>query len=1535
MSLFSVPTDNLFTDLGKTPTEPTIQPLDVEQVNTSARIAALANVDTKSPSLLNDLNDLNKGYSDLISQVGDTQLRQEAAANQQLGELHALTKLNSASPGFDPTLTPHIAEASSQVIAEGVQRRQEYVLEQKAVENIQNLAAQGDVTQAKLLLNNMEHGDTNQVMVDRQTKKLILQRELQKAQINKDDQPWYLDMLNTVIDLTGNIGSSAAQGGNVDVAKSMKHWYDGLLSGQRVANEGDTLWNMPAADFAVYVRDHLIPNVKEHSTILGFENKSTELQTLTKLNNFKPVQVGPGWEVNRAAVENTSNAVDNLGWVIGTPIAKAVNIPGLLIRNGARKGAAEALAKAATEMATEGVEVAAARNGITDTDIAAEVLPGAVNDIGTSSTVGLSNEAVSVLERTRKLIDELPNLTQPGRFSNQAEFQTAVDSITSKIAEDYDRPIKDLEVVTKQLSDKSNVYGVDFKLGRTSGAGFANAGQAQKYARSLGYQEAKIVADESGQFFVSLTRDMPETAFWTNTLNVKATNYLARLTLNARMLGDEMLANIAQVSGNNKAKLLKSLYGDQLKPFTKMSKAQHEAVGQVLALGENRGQWFSDDELGTLYRRAYNREVTAEELDAYRSAVNINDIDHSLRNDELYKKRLIDGHETVTFNTGLKNADRINAKIVRGVPESFEGNAFNISESTSYGRNTQPDIQRLKDEGYYFIRTEDPVELADGSKVNAFFAKPHDLNIEPLRRDQLAYRAGGHRIYKGKYFAKQAVVEDIKGVTTYQNPKTHIVGQTHAEVDFWANKMEAARIAYNNKADATVLDEILEGRAGFPTGEEFINNMESGNYSKNTPFRAMYDREELPEYVMNSSADDFRIKDDYGTEQNLRTYGRLYYSSKGETLKDWRGLVAPTLDPYETINRALTNVANLTSFSDYKMTAVERWVKSFGNIIDEGSIPKDSSSMYKILNAKLVSGGGQSVSRLREGAEAQRDIIKRVLGWKTEADLRAEEYQRSLISWIEGSDPEGFRHNVVSGAIDWASNKDPVQKIRGMAFDMKLGLFNVGQFPKQISTMWAAFTLSPQHGFNGMMSLLPLRSYLLQSSGEEVLDHWLSKGVTKFAGFKDAEDFKGFMNSAKNSGFFDIGGNHQLINTHGPNAAISDTGNAIDKARQSARFFFNEAEIWNRSVAYRIAWNETREKLPQLALSSEEFNRTVAGAAEKYAFSMSDQSAAWWQKGVMSIPTQFWAYNARMMEAMLGGEFTRAQRVRLLMGQTLMYGSAGMPVTAFVADQIKSHKPPNGATLDTFWGALDRGMLDEIVYHISGSDLAIGKTQGTGNWLPDTIKDVFGLSQYGEKSLAEFAGGATGSVVGSTVMDSLAAFGAFATAMTGGDGFDLTKDRLLKVASNVSTVNNAMKAYMLYKYGTLKTAKGTTVGSDLPSVDAFGVALGFSPGEYDHVDYMMAYMKNQSQQVADAAKVINNYKTDYVNQPDNRQEIMAEINAFTKMLDPVVLTKALRRSHGSTAKSLYESLAKQMEKERTQRAMIKNTEEGFTGASSN
>lgn len=1546
-------------------------------------VAALSTIPvTSTPEETYSIYSQNSAaLTNLLKQEGDDNLRHQAALQQSVTEATALAQVHQqAALAGDTATTQAAGVALKSSMAQTIAQRQQYALENKAIENIQDLAAQGNDVQANIQRLNIYRPSAEAANLEITTKRLILQRAIENAQVDKDHQGWFgdaLDFVSSAVPLHQSYSQSHVA---ADIGTGLHTWYDWLASGTTLRNESANLYSLPTADFADYVQNHLVQNAYSMSGIFGWHNQTERLNMLTQMRDTQPA-----WQING------TDAIDNIGLLPIGKIGKLVSIPGLLARQGARSEMSDLVGQAATELIANGEGDATAKTGLSQVEIEQNLLPTAlrpttvIEPTGRSALLGgtshipfepvkppevnigpyetnipeleqptkqqtisfkppvdafepgplppaangpvtkvtVAADASEAAERGRQLLEGITDINQSERFATDAEKQAALANYTNQLRTTYGKALKDVSVPGRvpMAGGGSYVTSLDLMLGKDTGHGFATETQAAGYLDSIG-EAGQTVQDESGHWFGKVTKMMPETGLYSTPIAPRSTNVVSRFLLGARQIGDDLLNSQANTGLNQNARLQKQVVKRYQPLIDRLTGNEKLSLDHVLTAGQNHGVFFTDDGLNQLYDRAFKRLPTPNEQAAYHAARDLNDISYALRNDDMYKFNALKGYESVYLDTGMGVLDNDNAIVNRGGFTKTGERVFDVSDGVHYheGNPVTEEVQeRWKNRGAFHVTLQEPYRLGDGTTVREMIVNPKDIEVSPLNRTQLGYAPGLNRLYKsGMYFAKQtaADVQADTGKAFLKNPTTFIAG-TKAQVDFWASKMEEARMAVKNGADAGQLDEIFQGQAGLPSGEDFLNRVSTNEIHPDYPIGTYYDRDMPTEYTAQAR---LNLPDQPADLDWMRTNGRTYYSTRGERLSGWDGQPAPVLDPWDTLNRGLQSVASLSSLSDYKMSAVERFVTTFRAELNTDLLPRGASD-YQIFRDATVRGDRPNA--LVQKIEAQRDIIKRTLNWRSQWDLQADDLTRRLSDWIEGSEPGTVRHEVGNSVNDWFRTKNPVMALKGAAFDMKLGLFNIAQLPLQIATAVAATTIDPVNGLKGWAMYPFLRTYITGAGTDNLLDLMVKNGTHTLGGFTDAAEFKAFMKQSRGSGFLNVAGAHTFSYDYGLHFGSS----VLQRGREAGRFFFNEPEIVNRVTAQRIAWADSVKKFGT-DFNSIEFKNNFAQKSEDFAFNMSKGSEAYWQKGIFSVPTQFMAYNARMMEAMLGKQFTTAQKLRLIAGQTFLYGSAGFPVAGVISDLVKRNTAGTdfNTKIDSLYGFADRGLLDEMIYHVTGADVQAGEKAGTGNSMTDIVKDLFGWSSYGEKSFAEVAGGAAFSTLVDTG-GTLASVIKYSAAESGAQDNPLTKDAILHLAQNVSTISNVTKAMMIWKYGTMVSNKGTTIAADVPSQDAMFQIFGMAPGEGLYVSSLMEYTQDNKKAVEDAAKTIQNYRTRFVNEPDNRVDITNEINAFTRMLPEQVRIQALRKAGKVTSPGLYQGIQQQVAKSRRLEATIQEVQD--------
>jgi hypothetical protein len=1046
----------------------------------------------------------------------------------------------------------------------------------------------------------------------------------------------------------------------------------------------------------------------------------------------------------------------------------------------------------------------------------------------------------------------------------------------------------------------------------------------------------KIVRDVSGGYFVKARFNISEEGFRTTALDTPENGMFSFARSDARRV-DSSAQRKAVAAGANADKLQKAIT-DRLRESVKGINGEDRGrLDEIIRMGQNKSQWANDSQFRALFERLSGGEPPSDRvLGAYKEYQLANDLEYVIRNDEMYKTYAASGHETVTFDLG-KTGLKINGtgKVTIGGTKPTE-RVFNSTDGIHYNsRNplTAEEFKRLSDEGYVLVTTKEPVGFPDGTKLRQVMMKREELTRAPLSREQLAYKAGGHRMYTGKYFIKQTMrgVQPDTGSSYLLNPNVYRTGNNPNRLRAWADIFNRALDdVANGITDPQHFDDnvFANGKGlSFPKGEEFLREVEAGRINVKDHVEVVGDRELPAAY---NEADDRVLRlvdeDESSTGGYFRTTGRLYTSSRGEALTDEFGQLAETVDPWETANTALANISRMSSLSNYKLNVMDRFRNTYGAHLDVRNVERLTDS--ELIKAKPKNG---TSLELKRQINAEQAAVSRILNFETEFEKTANQQASNVARWILGDADGGFREKA-HDAFYWLNKNNPVNYIRGLAFDAKLGLFNVGQLFLQSSTMLASTALSPRHGLKGMGGALPMFAYVNAKGAENVLDVLAKNGSWRVAGFGTEQEFKEYARFAYKSGFMDVSNTHLSINDFRPNRVFG-ASSVIEGIREKGRVFFYSAEILNRSVSTRIAWEELKEQGVQLG--SAEFREKFIGLADDYSMNMTHESSAAFQKGLWSIPTQFWGYNVRSMDAMFGKRFTPAQRSRLILSQFALYGAGGVPLIDAFGEYAKTQGgvPIETGTLASY---LDRGVMDNAFAALTGADIRIGEKLGTGQFLTDTLKktgaaeiinnisnpiigDIFTINSFDEQSIAETAGGATFSIATSAIgtgKDVIASVYDYARAESGNDqGFPILKENILKMADNISTVSNVHKALLVNQYGIYRSNGGSIQASGLPSQDAFFVALGMRPQEVDNMAVMQQFTKNREDVVKEAAKVVRNWRQEAFTIPDKYEENQKKVNFYVSLLPPAIRKQVLNQTNVDSA-SLYEYIQKKYDQEK-------------------
>lgn len=1497
-------------------------------INRNAAIFALGDIEplaTESGDMLNILRERLSLYEERIKSVGDSQIREEKALDRRIDKVRGMVQLSRDAALRDDIETSEGASIlAEQAAFEDIEVTAKFAAEEAAAKKLEEIALK-DPNQARILKEALEAGSVVESQVDNITKDLMLQSAIDAT--GAKDRTLLRTSVDVVVDMLNFADAGVSSISLLEDPSFFTKAKNLVFSGKRTEEQAFKFHQMSSKE-AAEALPLIMKRAEEASTIFGLRDRGEEAKLLKILRDTPS--------------EFSKNFFDILEIGSVVPVAKVGSVTKSLVSSGARKTAIDVTATISREGSIVPLDQAAKQVGMTAEEVVENRLPKALKH-DRDPSVSIAFEAEERLAQNRLMFEELLDLNTSTRITNEEKI-LAEAKIFEEGSSLKGHSAKDVEIQSEKLADGSTVDKVVSTYGRVDGGGFASKKSAERLlARHALAGEA--VKDSSGQWFAKAELPVKEGDFYVAPLKTDlgffggAFNPLSKYLKGSSQQGDRFTDGLAQGAG----RLADRIHGVTLKLYdanlSKIGKKDSESLRAILIKNTDDKAWMSPEEFNRAWKTKTGKEPHPTIQKGYQDYQKLQDIDYVLRNDLVYKKHALNGLETVNIKMlGQKG----NAKVKREIPDSFPERTYNLSDSVHYNSSNLADdatIARLKNEGYIHVTLDQGVKLDDGTIVSSFVGKAKEFEVSPLARMQIGYQAGPHRIGTDKFFAKSAsrFTQPDTGKVVLNSPKTYRTFTTESQAKAWTAVMNEARLVSD---DLIALEKVFDGRPEFPTPQQFQAEIKKGKIDPKEEFEALFDQTLPSAYNPEFNiARAFKGDVDDPIESLNRSQGKMYYSSRGDRLdgaKDVYGAgQTPVLDPILALHKSLASSSRQAAFSDYQISQANRFMKTFQKYVDPNSVGATPSPYGFVRNAELRPDVLKNKPEIAQEFDVQKRINGRIINAPTLADQQITIANRNIEKILtKAAAGKGDKAEALSVKVsDWQANTNPFNALRGLAFDLKLGLFNPAQFPLQVSTSIQAALLSKTSASSLGGKALELPKVAFQNYSAGVLMRYAyeygpksaavleNKTLLKSLGFSNKKEAEEMFTAFREGGWLDVGNSHILVNDSPTAAVKTGASRGVEKARNNARFFFYEAEKWNRSVAFSVAWREAKLAGKKMSRNDGDTMNFVNRKTNDYSFQMTAESRSAYQKGAASIPTQFFSYPLRMNEMILGKTLSNSQKARLVVGQSALYGSSGTLLVAG-ADYLKNKTgtiPEAGTPL---W-MVDRGFIDSLIHFTAGADVSVGQRIGTGNFLPDVVNQLMDNSPYGDVGPLDVLGGAP-LQIGGDVMKDFTDVVKYSYATEGKLGDPLTKKAVLDLMKNVSSFSNASKASVAWRYGMLYSNSGTFITEDVTKPEAVFLALGIQPNVMNDIGTAMNHLSQDKELIDDTAKLINKLKTEWVNNPSKRDEINAQINSFKHISKDDVWDKAKTIAERyPNNDSLNESVSKRLREKHSKERMQK------------
>ncbi len=849
------------------------------------------------------------------------------------------------------------------------------------------------------------------------------------------------------------------------------------------------------------------------------------------------------------------------------------------------------------------------------------------------------------------------------------------------------------------------------------------------------------------------------------------------------------------------------------------------------------GYFFkSIDEINLFYNNNFGRAPMDAEVQAYFAYKQITEYDRILRDLALVTGQWRRGVEEHTFSLPGMGTANVQGPTFKGTREfrlpSGEGTILlahekletvDVRKLSQLGGMAKKIREGLSEGKYNLVRVDNPqneMRTFQGfggiheSKSRIQYVLTSNLDTKPISFNQLPRRGGGHWDVDHPFYIKQAKMflenfgnpdSPVKrwwyhGDTTIMPISIRKKGEevaTHLDEirKFLANDQADSAEFYARKHLPDIPWEDIDGwfkpkkidgetRPAYLSLHEPIKVVEKNkqivDQSKELEYRyggekSFTDGTKQGNPAMQSQIEFTGLRDgrELHTVNNVGTsYNPLYKYTAAEMV-----------NPIETMNRALTRIVQSTYMEDYKMFAVENWLKQAKQYLNPTDKDLYSTPLHWFNKPEWKNGVDEGIKRNLMNTNWQ---IRQLLGVSNPIDNMLRNTMQTLVDNIYGKFGEKATKLVPNFMINGVA--EPVSFIKQVTYHMSLGLFSIPQLFVQAQTYALIAALAPKSVASGTYMAMLHQWSRLNPGMVETLDRYATKlripglhGV-KPGVFTEARKF------GLETGFFSIQGEHAfLADAMAGNKIIK---NGFDQVLDWGLLPFKGAERQVRLGAWYTAFTEFRVANPLGRITDKEVGKILNRADDLYA-NMSKASSSSLHSGVLGVTSQFLSYQLRLGELFLGSRTTAADKLRMfgvfsaLYGVPMATGLTALPLGDMLRQKAMEHDYVVGENWYTT--AINEGLPSLIAGLATGNYYNIGERYGAGGM--EFLRDFM----RSDKSMFQILGGAAWSKV-TGIFEAADPFWFFMMSAIRQDGpFTLKAEHFVQPLREVSSFNNGMR----------------------------------------------------------------------------------------------------------------------------------------------
>jgi hypothetical protein len=843
---------------------------------------------------------------------------------------------------------------------------------------------------------------------------------------------------------------------------------------------------------------------------------------------------------------------------------------------------------------------------------------------------------------------------------------------------------------------------------------------------------------------------------------------------------------------------VKSKLTDELRVAVKdLNKVSKGNIERVLFLGNKEGKVYSYQEL--VNSGIGGIKLTDNEYASYAKTRKVLDDLWILKNDEVRTKleargaKLVSIHNQKGFSTVFQEPE---VALGRYRSDNDFKKVYDPISKSVLREVPSEKVSSMYNNGFVLTKLENTGEFWKLNRSDFKWAFVKKEAVQELPSSVLNYKTGYvPRIYDKAYFFVKSVdrVVDDGG-------KSHKVMKTQRYFD--------------NETDANTFSQrLIQEKNLSPSDVSVVFNRE--------PIASP----ELQDDVMN-------------------VFGGLFASPrKDEALRfGLDGQEAMLVDPFQAVQQYMFHLGNRIPVSSYKLGIQEKWLQSATDFLGHRPLGGFDEAIAEVKNAK------------GHDPRAQKFLSKSHEQISTLSSMPTREEQALQGKFVSiGKSIEEFSPKLKGAAsfMYGLGQRNPVAATKAATHHMLLGAYSVAQFPVQALGATIAFSINPVYAAKGSSKWLAF-SYLDNIKDPILREKQIKALSSKVEGLSDLQESYALW---RRSGY-----KESALLTNGDYASLANglpyDGNLVKRLFDKGTFFFKAGELANMRISFATSlerWKDLNpgKKLDDVAL------KEIYARSEQFRLNMGQGNRARFQKGAMSVPLQFQQINTKFYEAITAGSaFSKEERLRLIMGQGLLFGAIGVPfmqqATAYMTDVMDvdtSDVSPEQLNL------AKRGLMGWMVNNVLDIDAEVSGRVSIANGATDMLTDMI-FEQHDLLGLAGPAGAVTERFFEGPLQSLIMANKTLVKAddLTVTDLGLITENLLMSLAEIPSSTRNAIIAMDLWDTGLVRSGvNGKVLWAEDPKMrDILFQAMGLQ--SVDKQEYYKLLMSDKTRK--DAEKVL-------------------------------------------------------------------------------